>query len=183
MKKVRYIAGAAFFAPVALAVATPATAQATQTTQAAATTTSTATGKTVSVQRSTAQHTAVLSTGCVAGKEWTATGNGHEMRFWTTDNNPRICVGTVEDSTARYGSASNHQFRLRIYASTGIGWITELNKIYAAAKHPGFLQAIVGVHTSWPGNRIQVCGAWVTNNNPNEVTLGPDCRIVNLHSA
>jgi len=175
MKKVRYVAGAVGLVPFALAAGAAGT---TGTAQAAVTATGTATGKTVSVQVSP------LNTGCAGNTYWSAklySANGgvlHKLWFWTRDDAPRVCVGTVEDSTTVYGGTTNHQFRLRIYASHGTGFIREWNKVYPAAIENGYLLATVGVHSSWPGTKVQVCGAWVRNNNSNSVTLAPACRIV-----
>lgn len=175
MKKVRYIVGAVGLAPAALAAVAPATAQ------AAATATATATGKTVSVQHSSSLNTDCTGTVYHSAKSYSRNGRvNQKLWFWTRDLDPRICVGTVADSTAVYGGATGHQFRLRIYTSTGTGWVRDWNKIYGATiEHsPDHLLATVGVHTSWPGDKVQVCGAWVINNNQNSVTLGPVCRIV-----
>jgi len=173
MKKVRCVAGAVGLVPFALAVGA---AGATGTAQAAVTATGATTGKTVQM--------IPLSTGCAGNTYWSAKlysasgGVLHKLWFWTRDDAPRVCVGTVEDSTTVYGDATNHQFRLRIYASQGTGFIREWNKVYPAALENGYLLATVGVHSSWPGTRVEVCGAWVQNNKSTSVTLAPACRIV-----
>jgi hypothetical protein len=190
MKKVKYVAGAIGLAPMVLAAAAPGTAH------AAVTATGTATGKTVSVQPSryipySSALTSSLTSPPYAGTDCTGTvyhsaksysRNGRvnqKLWFWTRDLDPRICVGTVEDSTHVYGGATGHQFRLRIYTSTGTGWVRDVNKVYGATIVNGsYLKATVGVHTSWPGDKLQVCGAWVINNRSTSVTLGPVCRIV-----
>jgi hypothetical protein len=167
MKKVRFLAGVVGLAPAVVA-AVPATAQAA---------TAGVAGKTVRM------HSAVLRSGCTADHEWSVKSidpmgrTNQKLWFWTRDLGAKMCVGTVEDSTAVYGATSNHQLRLRIYASDGGGFVRKLNHVYGATETGNHLLADIGVHSSWTATKIEVCAAWVKNSDSDSVTIGPVCKI------
>ena len=168
MKKVRYLAGVVGLAPAVVA-AVPATAQAA---------TAGVAGKTVRVPNSVP-----LAGTCTADLKWSVKSVDpmgrtiQKLWFWSRDLNAKMCVGTVEDSTAVYGATSNHQVRLRIYASNGGGFVRKLNHVYGATETGNHLLADIGVHSSWTASKIEVCAAWVKNSNSDSVTIGPVCKV------
>jgi hypothetical protein len=167
MKRVRYLAGAAGLAPLALGAAfTPGVPRAAAAPEAVAHNV-----KTVVVHNSVCRGTYQAS----------ATGASSRIKFWYTgETNGLTCIGTViysEWATEGVGWLQ----RTRIWAPPGINMqYSHLNggTVKSLPPHGGGIYFSNVVRDLFGAGNVQVCAAMVEAKNHNYVGLGPVCQTV-----